>query len=57
MSVKLGSLQSALFDVIISQCGPIPTLIEWDSALPDWARLKSEADAAQTIIDRHVQAA
>jgi uncharacterized protein len=46
-----------LFDAIISQCGPIPTLIEWDSALPDWARLKSEADAAQTIIDRHVQAA
>ena len=44
-----------LFDVIISQCGPIPTLIEWDSDLPDWAGLKAEADAAQTIIDRHVQ--
>jgi uncharacterized protein (UPF0276 family) len=44
-----------LFDVVISQCGPIPTLIEWDSNLPDWARLKAEADAAQAIIDRHVQ--
>jgi uncharacterized protein (UPF0276 family) len=44
-----------LFDVVIKQCGPIPTLIEWDSDLPDWARLKAEADAAQTIIDRHVQ--
>jgi uncharacterized protein (UPF0276 family) len=44
-----------LFDVVISQCGPIPTLIEWDSDLPEWARLKAEADAAQTIIDRHVQ--
>ena len=44
-----------LFDVIISQCGPIPTLIEWDSDLPDWAGLKAEADAAQTIIDCHVQ--
>jgi uncharacterized protein len=44
-----------LFDVIISQCGPVPTLIEWDSDLPNWAGLKAEADAAQTIIDRHVQ--
>jgi len=44
-----------LFDVVISQCGPMPTLVEWDSDLPDWARLKAEADAAQTIIDRHVQ--
>ncbi len=44
-----------LFDLVIGQCGPIPTLVEWDSDLPDWARLKAEADAAQTIIDRHVQ--
>src|SRR5215468_2304997 len=44
-----------LFEVVISQCGAIPTLVEWDSDLPDWARLKAEADAAQTIIDRHVQ--
>jgi uncharacterized protein len=44
-----------LFDVIISQRGPIPTLIEWDSELPNWAGLKAEADAAQTIIDHHVQ--
>jgi uncharacterized protein len=44
-----------LFDVVISRCGPIPTLIEWDSDLPDWAGLKAEADAAQAIIDRHRQ--
>ncbi len=44
-----------LFDVVIGQCGPIPTLIEWDSNLPDWAGLKAEADAAQAIIDRHLQ--
>src|SRR5215467_7507839 len=43
-----------LFDLVISQCGPMPTLIEWDSDLPDWAELKAEADAAQAIIDRHV---
>jgi uncharacterized protein (UPF0276 family) len=45
----------SLFEIVISQCGPIPTLIEWDSDLPDWAGLKAEADAAQTIIDRHMQ--
>jgi uncharacterized protein len=44
-----------LFDLVIGQCGPIPTLVEWDSDLPDWAGLKAEADAAQTIIDRRVQ--
>lgn len=44
-----------LFDLLIGQCGPVPTLVEWDSELPDWAGLKAEADAAQTIIDRHVQ--
>jgi uncharacterized protein (UPF0276 family) len=44
-----------LFDIVISRCGPIPTLIEWDSNLPDWPMLKAEADAAQAIIDRHAQ--
>lgn len=44
-----------LFDLILGQCGPVPTLVEWDSDLPDWAGLKAEADAAQAIIDRHVQ--
>src|SRR6266481_6953508 len=44
-----------LFDVIISKCGPIPTLVEWDSDLPDWPLLKAEADAAKAIMDRHAQ--
>jgi uncharacterized protein len=44
-----------LFDVVIGERGPVPTLIEWDSDLPEWARLKAEADAAQAIIDRHVR--
>jgi uncharacterized protein len=44
-----------LFDLIIDLCGPVPTLVEWDSDLPDWAGLKAEADAAQAIIDRHVR--
>jgi hypothetical protein len=44
-----------LFDIVIGRCGPIPTLVEWDSDLPDWPLLKAEADAAQAIIDRHAQ--
>ena len=44
-----------LFDVIISKCGPIPTLVEWDSDLPDWPLLKAEASAAKAIMDRHAQ--
>ncbi|WP_137390180.1 MNIO family bufferin maturase [Rhodoligotrophos defluvii] len=42
-----------LFEIVIGRCGPIPTLIEWDSAVPDWAVLKAEAAAAQAILDRH----
>jgi uncharacterized protein (UPF0276 family) len=42
-----------LFDIVIGQCGPIPTLVEWDSAIPDWPVLKAEATAAQAILDRH----
>src|SRR5258706_13870586 len=42
-----------LFDVVISKCGPIPTLVEWDSDLPDWPLLKAQADAAKAIMDRH----
>lgn len=42
-----------LFDVVIGQCGPVPTLVEWDSNIPDWPVLNAEATAAQEIIDRH----
>lgn len=42
-----------LFDIVISQCSPVPTLIEWDSEIPDWPVLKAEAAAAQAILDRH----
>jgi uncharacterized protein (UPF0276 family) len=30
----------------------VPTLIEWDSKIPDWPILKAEAAAAQAILDR-----
>jgi len=41
-----------LFQIVVRQCGPIPTLIEWDSKIPDWTILKAEAAAAQAILDR-----
>lgn len=44
-----------LFEVVVRQCGPVPTLIEWDSDIPEWPVLKSEAAAAQEILDRHAQ--
>ena len=46
-----------LFEIVIGQCGPIPTLVEWDSAIPDWPVLRAEAAAAQWILDRHVHGA
>jgi uncharacterized protein len=42
-----------LFDIVIGQYGPIPTLIEWDSNIPAWPVLKAEAAAARTILERH----
>jgi hypothetical protein len=43
-----------LFEIVIGRCGPTPTLIEWDSNIPDWPILKAEAAAAQAILDRHM---
>jgi uncharacterized protein (UPF0276 family) len=42
-----------LFEIVISRRGPVPTLVEWDSKIPDWPILKAEAAAAQAILDRH----
>ena len=42
-----------LFASVIDQCGPIPTLVEWDSDIPEWPVLEAEAAAAQAILDRH----
>jgi hypothetical protein len=40
-----------LFESVVEQAGPIPTLIEWDSEIPEWPRLEAEAAAAQAILD------
>src|SRR5208283_2500305 len=41
-----------LFESVVARAGPIPTLIEWDSEIPEWPRLEAEAAAAQAILDR-----
>jgi hypothetical protein len=46
-----------LFAIVVEQCGPIPTLVEWDSKIPDWPVLKAEAAAAQAILDRSARLA
>lgn len=42
-----------LYEIVIGQCGPVPTLVEWDNDIPGWPVLKSEAAAARSIMDRH----
>ena len=42
-----------LFEIVVERCGPIPTLVEWDSKIPEWAVLKAESAAARAILDRH----
>lgn len=44
-----------LYEIVIGQCGPVPTLVEWDNDVPDWQVLKSEAAAARAIMDRHAR--
>ncbi|HVP98774.1 MAG TPA: DUF692 domain-containing protein [Roseiarcus sp.] len=41
-----------LFEKVIERAGPTPTLIEWDSEIPEWPRLAAEAAAAQDILER-----
>ncbi|MCT7377507.1 DUF692 domain-containing protein [Chelativorans salis] len=42
-----------LYEIVIGRRGPVPTLVEWDSDIPDWPVLKAEAAAAQEILDRY----
>ncbi len=42
-----------LYEIVIRQCGPIPTLVEWDSEIPEWPVLKAETLAAGRILDRY----
>lgn len=48
-----------LYAHALRRFGPGPTLIEWDNALPPFARLRAEADKADTLRsrERHASAA
>jgi len=50
---KVADLVWALFEGVVARCGPVPTLVEWDSSIPEWPVLRAEAEAAQAILDRH----
>jgi uncharacterized protein (UPF0276 family) len=39
----------ALYRQAIARFGPVPTLIEWDAALPSFARLAEEAERARQV--------
>lgn len=41
-----------LYEMIVSQTGPLPTLIEWDNEVPVWSVLLAEAQAAERILHR-----
>jgi len=46
----------ALFAHVLRRAGPRPTLIEWDTDVPDWPVLRAEAERAEALITRQVAA-
>lgn len=44
----------ALYAEVVRKIGPVPTLIEWDSELPAWEILETEAGVAARILEREV---
>lgn len=40
-----------LYETVIQRQGAIPTLIEWDSGIPDWKTLRQESAMAQSVLD------
>ncbi|MCA1713735.1 MAG: DUF692 domain-containing protein [Gammaproteobacteria bacterium] len=41
----------ALYAQVLVATGPVPTLIEWDNAVPGYARLRAEAQRADQLLD------
>lgn len=41
----------ALYQHTLARCGPLPTLIEWDNDVPDFATLHAEAQRADAMLD------
>lgn len=42
-----------LYERLIMRVGAKPTLIEWDTNVPEWAVLSHEADRAQMVLDQN----
>ncbi len=42
----------ALYEQVIERIGAVPTLVEWDSKIPEWSVLSAQAVAARKIMDR-----
>ncbi|WP_240327283.1 DUF692 domain-containing protein [Burkholderia sp. IDO3] len=47
----------ALYARAIDRIGPVPTLIEWDAHVPDWATLQAQADRADRVMHAYAAAA
>lgn len=47
----------ALYERVLRQTGPLPTLIEWDNNVPAWDVLLNEAETAQALMDACPRAA
>lgn len=47
----------ALYETVVGRIGPRPTLIEWDTDIPDLAVLQGEAAIAQRILDACLETA
>ena len=43
----------SLYEEVIARIGPTATLIEWDSSLPAWPVLRSQARAAMQRMEKH----
>ena len=42
----------ALYDYTLARSGPRPTLIEWDTDVPDWPTLRAEAERADRALSK-----
>ncbi|MBW8639157.1 DUF692 domain-containing protein [Hoeflea sp. WL0058] len=45
-----------LYETVIGRIGSIPTLIEWDTDIPEWPILRNEAMMADRILEAHAGA-
>ena len=42
-----------LYENVLAQCGALPSLVEWDTHIPDWPILRDEARKADAILQKY----